>query len=142
MKKQHIPAYPAVVSKKWSFLLYKAGWTADRVCKEYGISRKTLYKWIKKDKESPIYKSPKTQPALKLTSEIRIYIEKQKKLTKAGLKKLAIMVEKEFEVKVSSTIVYRFLKKSFNQKIAKVTPLVYSNERKNHSKSSGRTYST
>lgn len=75
------------------------------------ISRKTLYKWIKKDRELPTYKPPKTQPALKLTGEIRIYIEKQKKLTNAGPKKLAIMVEKEFGVKVSSTIVYRFLKK-------------------------------
>ena len=111
MKKQHIPAYPAVVRKKWSFLLYKAGWTADKVCKEYGISRKTLYKWIKKDKQLAIYKSPKPQAALKLTNEIRIFIEQQKKLTNAGPKKLAIMIEKEFGVKVSSTIVYRFLKK-------------------------------
>ena len=111
MKKQHIPVYPAVVRKKWSFLLYKAGWTAERICKEYGISRKTLYKWIKKDRELPIYEALKLQPALKLTPQIRIFLEEQKKLSNAGPKKLAIMVEKEFGVKVSSTIVYRFLKK-------------------------------
>ena len=111
MKKQHIPAYPAVVRKKWSFLFYKARWTTDKVCKEYGIPRKTLYKWIKKDIQLLIYISSKPQPALKLTPKIKIFLEEQKKLINAGPKKLAIMVGKEFGVKVSSTIVYRFLKK-------------------------------
>lgn len=97
--------------EKWYFLMYEKGWTGKRICEEYGISRKTLYKWLKKDREVPVYRSPKTQPALKLTTEIRIFLEKQKKLTKAGPKKLAIMVERKFGVKVSSTIVYRFLKK-------------------------------
>ena len=111
MKKQHIPCYPFRIRKKWYFLMYEKGWTGKRICEEYGIFRKTLYKWLKKDREVSVYRSPKIQPALKLTPEIRIFLEKQKKLTKTGPKKLVIMVERKFGVKVSSTIVYRFLKK-------------------------------
>ncbi len=75
MKKQHEPAYPARVRQKWYFLLEKAGWTAARVCREHAISKKTLYKWRRKDRGSRERIPPRAQPALKLTPAVIAFVE-------------------------------------------------------------------
>lgn len=111
MKKQHEPAYPARVRSKWYFLLEKAGWSAARVCKEYGISKKTLYKWRRKDRGSRAHIPRREQPALKLTSAVVTFIEMEKARANFGPLKLSLMVKRRFGLEVSPTIVYRLLKR-------------------------------
>jgi len=110
-KKQHIPAYPYVVRQKWIFLIDKAGWSFRKVAMEYYVSAKTVHKWYytHKNKRSVFVK--KAQPALKLTKEIREFIEHEKKKANPGPKKLSLMIKRQFDVSLSSTVVYRFLKK-------------------------------
>ncbi len=111
MKRQHTPAYPPQVRRKMYFLLERAGWTAARVSKEYGISRKTLYKWRRKDRGDRTYRCRRPQPKLKLTNAIRIFIEREKRLTNPGPRKLSLVVKRRFDVLISTTVIYRFLKK-------------------------------
>ena len=47
--KNQSAAYPSKVRAKWYFLVEKAGKTVAEVCKIYMISRKTYYKWKRKD---------------------------------------------------------------------------------------------
>ena len=111
MKRQHMPAYPAVVRRKWYFLLERAGWTAERISKEYGVSKKTLYKWRHKDRGDRTYHPKRPQPKLKLTNDIRSFIEREKRLTNPGPKKLSLMVKRRYGVSISTTAIYRFLKR-------------------------------
>lgn len=111
MKAQHVPAYPPQVRRKMYFLLERAGWTGKRISSEYSISTKTLYKWRRKDRNDRSYRCKKSQPALKLTNEIKVFIEKEKRLTNPGPRKLSLMVKRQFNVSLSTTVIYRFLKK-------------------------------
>lgn len=111
MKKQHEPAYPARVRQKWYFLLEKAGWTAERVCKEYAVSKKTLYKWRRKDRGGRAHLPQRPQPAQKLSPAIIAFVEAEKRRTNVGPLKLSLMITRRFGVSVSSTIVYRLIKR-------------------------------
>lgn len=111
MKTQHEPAYPARVRQKWYFLLEKAGWTADRLCREYGISKKTLYKWRRKDRGSREHVPKRPQPKQKLSPEIVAFVVEAKGRGNPGPLKLSLMVKRRFGITVSSTIVYRLLKR-------------------------------
>lgn len=111
MQKQYEPAYPSRIRSKWYFLLEKAGWSATRVCKEYAISKKTLYKWRRKDQGDRAHMPKRNQPALKLTPDIIAFIEMEKRRANFGPLKLSLMVKRRFGLSISSTIVYRLLKR-------------------------------
>lgn len=80
-----------------------------RVAKEYQVSVKTVHKWYHKPRKQ--YISPKGQPALKLTSELRQFIEVEKHRANPGPKKLSLMIVRRYGIRISSTVIYRFLKK-------------------------------
>lgn len=83
-----------------------------KVAREYQVSVKTVHKWYHRMKRGVrSYVPKKSQPATKLTREIRSYIERERAKVNLGPRKLALMIEKEFGISVSSTIVYRFLKR-------------------------------
>jgi len=112
VKQQHEPAYPYVVRKKWVFLIDHRGWSMRRVAREYLVSVKTVHKWYHRmQKPEGRYQTKKPQPALKLTPEIRQFIVQEKAKANPGPQKLAFMIHRTFGVSVSSTIVYRFLKR-------------------------------
>lgn len=111
MQKQYEPAYPSRIRSKWYFLLEKAGWSVSRICKEYAISKKTLYKWRRKDQGSRVHIPRREQPALKLSPSIIAFIEMEKRRSNAGPLKLSLMVKRRFDFSISSTIVYRLLKR-------------------------------
>lgn len=110
MKKQHEPAYRIGVRKKWYFLVEKAGKTVDEVCSLYSISRKTYYKWYKKDNGDRQHIPKREQPKTKLTKDIKILIEEQKHLTNYGPKKMQLLLRRR-GIYVSTTIIYRFYKR-------------------------------
>lgn len=111
MKTQHEPAYQLRVRLKWYFLLEKLGWSAGRICKEYAISKKTLYKWRRKDRGSHRHVPKRVQPALKLSPDIVVFVEAEKRRANPGPHKLSLMIKRHFDVPISSTAVYRLLKR-------------------------------
>jgi transposase InsO family protein len=82
-----------------------------KVTKEYHVSVKTVHTWYHRSKYGKKYVPKRIQPATKLTREITAYIEHEKHKANPGPLKLSLMIKRQFGVSVSSTIVYRYLKK-------------------------------
>ena len=80
------------------------------VCDIFGISRKTYYKWRTRDfgKRGNAYYPAKNQPNLKLTYEVRVFIEKNKLKTNYGPLKMKGLIKKKLGLNVSTTIIYRY----------------------------------
>lgn len=110
MRKQHEPAYPVKIRGKWYFLVEKLGKSVPEVCELYSISRKTYYKWRRRDRGDRTYVPRKKQPKLKLIHEVRVIIEKEKRLTNYGPEKMRLLLKRRGII-VSSTIIYRFYKR-------------------------------
>lgn len=105
------PVYPAIIRKKWYFLVDNCRKTVTDVCERYYIPRKTYYKWRKIDLGDRNYIPSKEHPNTKLTRDIKIFIEKTKYKTNYGPEKMKMFVKRELGVDVSTTIIYRFYKK-------------------------------
>jgi len=105
------PAYPPRIRRKWYFLVDSLGFKVTDVCKRYMIPRKTYYKWRKIDLGSRIYKEKRRHPNLKLTDEIKLFVEKTKRKTNYGPLKMRYLIKKRFGIDVSTTVIYRFYKK-------------------------------
>lgn len=71
-------SYESKLRRKWYFLVEKTGKIVDEICDLYLISRKTYYKWRKKDLGSRIYISKKKHPETKIKGEIKIFICNEK----------------------------------------------------------------
>lgn len=98
--------------KRWYYQVEACGKTVVEACKIFGISRKTYYKWRKNDfgsKQS--YRSKREHPNTKLTSEIKGFIEKQKRRTNYGPLKMQMLVEREYGLRISTTVIYRYYKR-------------------------------
>lgn len=112
MNTQQQAAYPPKIRKKWYFLVDKAGKTVDEVCALYFISRKTYYKWRKKDVYDGVRYTPrKTHPHTKITREVASFIKETKQKTNYGPEKMRLAVKRELGVVLSGTAIYRFFKK-------------------------------
>lgn len=106
------PAYPRKVRDKWYFLVDHAGYTVDQVCSLYFISRKTYYKWRRKDADRDhTHRPPKQHPDTKITGEIRQFIEHRKQETNYGAHKMSEEVQREYGTYISSTSIQSFYKK-------------------------------
>lgn len=121
-------AYEAKVRQKWYFLVEKAGKTVDEVCDLYMISRKTYYKWRKKDLGSRMYISKKEHPETKIKGEIRIFIENEKKRINYGPLKMKLLIKRRFGIEISTTAIYKYYKKKGlvfrpQKKLAWYTPI-------------------
>jgi transposase-like protein len=86
--------------------------TILETCQIFGISRKTYYKWRKRDfrgggnsAHSPLKKNTK------LTWEVKRFIEEEKKKTNYGPLKMKLLVRKRLGIAVSTTIIYRFYRR-------------------------------
>lgn len=85
--------------------------SVKETCEIFVISRKTYYKWRKRDYGflSNTYLSPvKRQPNLKLTEEACRIITNCKLKTNYGPLKMKLYLEKYHNINVSTTIIYRF----------------------------------
>lgn len=98
---------------RWYLQIDKHKKSVSEVCHIFGISRKTYYKWRKRDygKTNKHYTSYKGQPKTKLTSEVKVFIEKQKLLTNYGPLKMKYLVKRELNIDISTTIIYRYYKR-------------------------------
>jgi len=111
MSNKQPAAYPPRIRNKWYFLVEQAGRTVNQVCELYFISRKTYYKWRAMDRGSPAYISKKEHPQTKIKGEIKQFICGQKLLINYGPKKMSLLVERRFSMKISSRAIYRLYKK-------------------------------
>ena len=109
--KKQLPVYPVKVRQKWYFLVDKVGKTVDEVCATYFISRKTYYKWRKKDLGSRVHVCKKEHPETKIKGDIKVFIHEQKLLINYGPKKMSLFVKRKFNINISTTSVYKFYKK-------------------------------
>lgn len=102
--------YPREERFKWYLQVEKYNRSVKDTCQIFGISRKTYYKWIKRDNGvTPVnYESKKKQPNIKLTYEVRKFIEEQKLITNYGPLKMKMWVKRELGIDLSTTIIYRF----------------------------------
>ena len=84
------------------------------VCGIFGISRQCYYEWHKKDRAlRRLYRTDlpsKIQPNTKLTLEIKEYIKETKVKYNYGPVRMKLAIKREFDLDVSTTIVYRFFK--------------------------------
>jgi transposase len=104
-------AYQSKIRAKWYFLVEKAGKTVDEVCELYLISRKTYYKWRKKDLGSRQYVGRKEHPETKIKGEIKIFIEQEKMRINYGPMKMKLLIKRRFDMSISTTAIYKFYKK-------------------------------
>lgn len=106
-------AYPKALRGRWYLQVEKHHKPVTEVCKIFGISRKTYYKWYALDHGKYIsntrFSNP--QPATKLTPAVRELIEQEKKRTNYGPLKMKLLIRRRLGLEVSTTIIYRFYKK-------------------------------
>ena len=104
-------SFESKVRQKWYFLVEKAGKTVNEVCDLYFISRKTYYKWRKKDLGSRAYVSKKEHPETKIKGEIKIFIYEEKMRINYGPLKMKLLIKRRFNINISTTAIYKFYKK-------------------------------
>lgn len=102
---------PRELRFRWYLQVEKYGKPVPEVCSIFGISKKTYYKWFKKDhpSEDHRYHLRKAHPNLKLTPDIRLLIYKTKLKYNYGPNKMRLFLA-DCGIKVSGTIIYRFYK--------------------------------
>lgn len=121
-------AYEPKVRAKWYFLVERAGKTVDEVCDLYFISRKTYYKWRKKDLGDRKYVPKKEHPETKIKGDIKVFICNEKLRINYGPLKMKLLIKRRFDVDISTTAIYKFYKKKDlvfrpQKKLAWYTPL-------------------
>jgi transposase InsO family protein len=83
-------------------------------CQIFGISRKTYYKWYKRDYAKIANKyiyCRREQPNLKLTEEVQGIIRECKLKTNYGPLKMRLYLKQKHGLDLSTTIIYRFYKR-------------------------------
>jgi len=107
------PKYEREQRFRWYREVDKYHRPVKEVCQIFGISRKCYYKWRGRDfgKRGNTYLPAKNQPNLKLTWELRKFIEDQKLVTNYGPLKMKMLVKKKLDLDISTTIIYRYYKK-------------------------------
>jgi len=113
MPKNHTPAAPREFRFRWYKQVEEYGKTVPEVCEIFGISRKTYYKWHKKDLglSSKEYVNKREHPHTKIKGKVRVEIVEAKEKYNYGPKKMSVHLEKKFGVSVSSVAIYKFMKK-------------------------------
>ncbi len=121
--KRQIPAYPAIVRKKWYFLVEKAGKTVNEVCGIYMIPRKTYYKWRKADQGDRSYVHRSEHPDTKLKGVVKEFVVKEKLRINYGPRKMKLLLKRRFNLSVSTTAIYNlYLKKALIRRPQKRLP--------------------
>lgn len=104
---------PKEMRGRWYLQAEKYGKTVREVCEIFGISRKTYYKWYRRD--HPVGKTGKPprkmHPHMKLFGNLRVSLVEAKVLYNYGPKKMAIYLKKTHGVAVSPSTIYKFYKK-------------------------------
>lgn len=112
-----MPGSPLSAAKelraRWYLQVDKYGKSVTEVCDVFGISRKTYYKWYKKD--HPIYRIGKPprrmHPHTKITGHVQVKIADAKSKYNFGPAKMHDWMRNEYGIIVSASAIYKFYKK-------------------------------
>lgn len=104
---------PKHVRARWYLQVDKYNKSVKEVCNIFGISRKTYYKWYKKDHGylSNRYISRKIHPHTKLTPKVKIIIYESKIKYNYGPLKMKLYLESKHSINISSTTIYKYYKR-------------------------------
>jgi len=104
---------PKEVRVRWYLQADRYGRSVTEVCGIFGISRKTYYKWYRRDHglNAEKYRARRTHPHTKLTPEVRLAVEQAKKKYNYGPEKMRLYLADRLKVNVSATAVYKYFKK-------------------------------
>ena len=110
---RHNTPYQKDLRLRWYRLVEAEHRPVGGVCKLFGIPKKTYYKWYARDHGygSNDHCPRKVDVKLKLTSELKGFIESLKRKTNYSPKKMRWAVERRFGITVSTTIIYRFYRR-------------------------------
>lgn len=118
------PSYPKEKRILWYQSVDRDKRSVTETCDIFHISRKTYYKWRKRDfGMSGNSVNSKLQKNTKLTYEVCEFIAKQKIKTNYGPLKMKLLVKKKLGIDLSTTIIYRFyLRRNLIRKPQKKNP--------------------
>lgn len=104
---------PKEMRGRWYLQVEKHKKTVTEVCEIFGISRKTYYKWYKRD--HPIGRTGKRprrmHPHTKLVGSLAVAVVDAKTKYNYGPKKMSIYIKREHYIDVSPSTIYKFYKK-------------------------------
>lgn len=105
--------YPRELRFQWYAWVERHHHSVKETCKLFGIQRKIYYYWHRRDYGlvSKKYFSRRPHPHLKLTSRLKIFIEKQKLITNYGPLKMSMLIKKKLGITISPSLVYRYYKR-------------------------------
>lgn len=104
---------PKEIRARWYLLVGKYGKSVKEVCGTFGISRKTYYKWYRRDHPVGMTGKPprKMHPHTKLVGQVRVWIFNAKLEYNYGPKKMSLWLQKKHGIKISHQTIYKFYKK-------------------------------
>lgn len=107
------PKYNQEQRIKWYRQVDKYKKSVKEACSIFGISRKCYYKWRMRDfgKAGNRYYPARNQPNLKLTWEVRRFIEHHKLISNYGPLKMRLLLKKELGLDLSTTIIYKYYRR-------------------------------
>lgn len=110
---KHQTPYAKELRLRWYRQVDAEKRSVKEVCKLFGIPRKTYYKWRNHDlgRNPHDYQNHQQQPRLKLTSEVRKWIEDEKRRSNYGPLKMSLWMKDIHNIAVSPTIIYRYYRK-------------------------------
>ncbi|MBI2475474.1 DDE-type integrase/transposase/recombinase [Candidatus Uhrbacteria bacterium] len=113
MPKNHTPAAPREFRFRWYRQVEVKGMNVPEVCDIYGISRKTYYKWYKRDHGflGNRYKNRREHPHTKIKDRVRVLLVEAKEKYNYGPEKMRVYLKRETGVEISAKNIYRFMKK-------------------------------
>ena len=95
----------------WYMSVDKDNRSVTQTCQIFGISRKTYYKWRKRDffgGGGLSYKKHKPPSNTKPTHEVCQFIESEKRKINYGPLKMKLPAERGWGIILSTTVIYRF----------------------------------
>ncbi|TAL19336.1 transposase [Patescibacteria group bacterium] len=113
MPKNHTPIAPRELRFRWYRQVEENGLAVPKVCDIFGISKKTYYKWYRRDHGlgSNQYKNRAEHPHTKIKGRVRVLLVEAKKKYNYGPEKMRLYLKRETGVEVSGKNIYLFMKK-------------------------------
>jgi len=104
---------PKEIRARWYLQADKYGKSVKEVCPIFGITRKTYYKWYRRDHPYGMTGRPprKMHPHTKILGNIRVVIVEAKQKYNYGPKKMSFYLKDNHSFKVGPTAIYKFFKK-------------------------------
>lgn len=98
---------------RWYRLVEQEGWSVKEVCRVFGISRQTYYKWNRLDHgRSPRVRHARLpHPQTKIFGRVRVLLVEAKRKYNYGPRKMRAYLFKEMGVSVSASAIYKFMRK-------------------------------